>query len=426
MPPESLSILDKLKILADGAKYDASCASCGSTRKSEKGIGANRISGICHSWSSDGRCISLLKVLFSNECIYDCVYCINRRSNGIKRTSFTPDEIGKLTINFYKRNYIEGLFLSSAVTRSPDYTMEQLISAVKIVRETYQFGGYIHLKVIPGCDPLLLAEAGKWADRVSANIELPSENSLLLLAPQKKERIILSSMEKMRLEISRSLEESKVFRHAPIFAPGGQSTQMIIGATPDTDFAILSRSKLLYSSMRLRRVYYSAFIPVNEDKMLPKYPLPPLQRENRLYQADWLMRVYKFRLDEISTPDQQTLSSELDPKCAWALKNLHLFPVEINKADYEMLIRIPGIGLQSAQKLIRARRAKAIELEDLKKLGISLKRSKYFILVHGKFASNIKINRDTLYRILAHDKPPSLFDPVEVINEQKSVLTGEF
>lgn len=367
-----------------------------------------------------------MKVLFSNECIYDCVYCINRRSNGIDRTSFTPDEIGKLTINFYKRNYIEGLFLSSAVTRSPDYTMEQLISAVKIVRETYLFGGYIHLKVIPGCDPLLLTEAGRWADRVSANIELPSENSLQLLAPQKKERIILSSMEKMRLEISRSLEESKIFHHAPIFAPGGQSTQMIIGATPDTDFAILSRSKLLYSSMRLRRVYYSAFIPVNEDKNLPKYPMPPLQRENRLYQADWLMRIYKFRLDEITSPESQTLSSELDPKCDWALKNLHLFPVEINKADYEMLIRIPGIGLQSAQKLIRARKAKAIELEDLKKLGVSLKRSKYFILVHGKFASNIKINRDTLYRILAHNKPPSLFDPIEPVLEQKSVLTGEF
>jgi putative DNA modification/repair radical SAM protein len=436
--PSAMTVLEKLKILADAAKYDASCASCGSTRKSEKGMGANRISGICHSWSADGRCISLLKILYSNECIYDCTYCINRCSNQVQRASFTPDEIGQLTINFYKRNYIEGLFLSSAVTKSPDYTMVKLISAVRSVRETHHFGGYIHLKVIPGCDPLLIEEAGKWADRVSANIELPTEKSLTTLAPQKKERIILSSMEQMRIGISKSLEESKIFKHAPIFAPGGQSTQMIISATPDTDFDILSKSKMLYNKMSLKRVYYSAFIPINQDLRLPKMPLPPLQRENRLYQADWLMRIYKFRLDEISSPTKPTLPTDMDPKCAWAIENLHLFPVEINKAPYEMLIRIPGIGLISAQKMIRARRAKAIELTDLKKLGVSLKRSKYFILVNGKFPATVKINKENLLQILSTQKEPSLFDPPtndvptvsvmaeQVQAEQRAVLTGEF
>jgi putative DNA modification/repair radical SAM protein len=427
----AMTVLEKLTILADAAKYDASCASCGSTRKSEKGIGANRISGICHSWSSDGRCISLLKILYSNECIYDCVYCVNRCSNQIQRASFTPDEIGQLTINFYKRNYIEGLFLSSAVTKSPDYTMEKLISAVRSVRETHHFGGYIHLKVIPGCDPLLIEAAGMWADRVSANIELPTEQSLVSLCPQKKERIILSSMEQMRTGIMKSLEEAKIFKHAPIYAPGGQSTQMIIGATADTDYDILSKSKLLYNKMSLKRVYYSAFIPINKDLNLPTMSLPPLQRENRLYQADWLMRIYHFRLDEISSPTKHTLPSDMDPKCRWAIENLHLFPVEINKASYEMLIRIPGIGLTSAQKMIRARRAKAIELTDLKKLGVSLKRSQYFILVNGKFPTSVKINKENLLRILSTQKEPSLFDDLPsktpiFSTEQSSVLTGQF
>lgn len=429
--PSVMTVLEKLTILADAAKYDASCASCGSTRKSEKGVGANRISGICHSWSADGRCISLLKILYSNECIYDCSYCVNRCSNPIQRASFTPDEIGQLTINFYKRNYIEGLFLSSAVMKSPDYTMEMLISTVRSVREVHHFGGYIHLKVIPGCDPLLIEAAGKWADRISANIELPTEKSLLVLAPQKKEKIILSSMEQMRIGIQKSLEESKIFKHSPQFAPGGQSTQMIIGATEDSDYDILSKSKLLYNKMSLKRVYYSAFIPVNQDLRLPKIPLPPLQRENRLYQADWLMRVYHFKLDEISSPTKPTLPSDMDPKCAWAIENLHLFPVEINKASYEMLIRIPGIGLVSAQKMIRARRAKAIELTDLKKLGVSLKRSRYFILVNGKFPASIKINRDNLLKILSTQKEPTLFDNLPtgtpmVPLEQSSVLTGQF
>lgn len=395
-----MDVLDKLSILASAAKYDASCASSGSKRQNTgKGLGNASDSqlGICHSWSADGRCISLLKLLFTNHCIHDCVYCINRRSNDIPRAAFTVSELVDLTINFYRRNYIEGLFLSSGVVKSPDYTMELLIQVIKRLRNEQNFNGYIHLKVIPGTSRELVKEAGCYADRLSVNIELPSEQGLKKLAPDKKKEDILVPMAFIGNQIQAIKDEQKVLRSAPQFAPAGQSTQLIVGASPEPDFQIINMVEKLYQKVKLRRVYYSAYIPVNHDNpLIPAGTTPPLKRENRLYQADWLLRFYKFSADEIANPNHPFLDTELDPKTSWALRNLHHFPMEINRVGYESLLRIPGVGLQSAQRIVTARRFGTLKLTDLPKLGVVLKRARYFITCNGQYLE--KTENDTFIR----------------------------
>ena len=383
-----MEIMEKLKILADSAKYDASCSSSGSKRKNTKdGIGNGHYSGICHSWGADGRCISLLKILLTNCCMYDCKYCINRCSNSVKRATFTPREIADLTIHFYKRNYIEGLFLSSAVIKSPNYTMELLVQTVTILRNEYKFNGYIHCKTIPGCSSELIDKLGKLVDRMSINIELPSSQSLKLLAPQKEKTGILTPMS----YVAQKSKENKMDknRFKPSFVPAGQTTQLIIGATPESDLKILKLSQGLYNKLNLKRVYYSAYVSVNEDKNLPTLESPPLLRENRLYQADWLLRFYGFQAEELLDETHPNFNPILDPKCDWALRHLDQFPIEINKADFATLLRIPGIGVISAKKIIRARHSFELNHNDLKKLGVVLKRAKYFITCKGKYFDNI-------------------------------------
>lgn len=383
-----MDILEKIAILAGAAKYDASCASSGGTRKNQgKGLGnsASAPMGICHSWTSDGRCVSLLKVLFSNHCVNDCAYCHNRRSNDIPRASFTVNELVDLTINFYRRNYIEGLFLSSGIIKNADYTMELLTRVVRKLREEQRFQGYIHLKVIPGAARELVRAAGHYADRLSVNIELPSEQGLRRLAPDKKKEDILKPMALIGTEIQTNLEERKRFRCSPLFVPAGQSTQMIVGASPEPDFQILRMVEQLYQKVRLRRVYYSAYIPVNDHALLPALTAPPLQREHRLYQADWLLRFYQFRAEEIVDPQHPLLDPDLDPKTSWALRHGDQFPLEINRAGYEALLRIPGVGLKSAQRIVASRRFNALKFDDLSKLGVVLKRARYFITCQGKY-----------------------------------------
>jgi putative DNA modification/repair radical SAM protein len=381
-----MELNDKLRILADSAKYDVSCSSSGSNRKNDgKGFGNGSIGGICHSWSDDGRCISLLKILFSNCCVYDCSYCINRSSNDVERASFTPEDVVALTTNFYRRNYIEGLFLSSAVIKNPNYTMDLLTTTVKKLREESHFNGYIHLKAIPGADNLLIEEAGKYVDRMSVNIELPSSNSLKLLAPHKKREAILTPMVLMRNKISLIKEERKLFKNAPLFVPAGQTTQLIVGATPDHDVNILRLSESLYKHFDLKRVYYSAYIPISNHPNLPTIAKPPLLREHRLYQADWLLRFYGFKADELLNDRQADFDLELDPKSNWALNNLKLFPIEINKAEYELILRVPGIGVKSAMKIIAARKVQILDYSGLKKIGVVLKRARHFITCNGKF-----------------------------------------
>jgi len=374
---------EKLNILAMSAKYDVSCSSSGSSRQnSAGGIGNAENSGICHSWSEDGRCISLLKILMTNNCVYDCAYCINRSSNDIPRAIFTPEEIADITINFYRRNYIEGLFLSSAVFRNPDYTMELIIKTIELIRIKYKFNGYIHVKAMPGADPALIRKAGLLADRMSVNIELPSRNSLEYLAPQKTKRNILNSMN----DISRNIEgfriESKKVKHPQKFVPAGQSTQLIVGATPEKDSKIIKLSEVLYDKFSLKRVYYSAFMPVSSDNRLPAVQAP-LKREHRLYQADWLLRFYGFSAEELFDAEEQNLDMDVDPKFAWAVRNLDKFPIEINNADYEMILRVPGIGVRSAKKIVFARRVTTLRFDDLKKIGVVLKRAKYFLTCNG-------------------------------------------
>lgn len=369
-----MDILEKLEVLGAAAKYDVSCASSGSKREKHFGIGSTFSAGICHSWTDDGRCISLLKVLFTNECIFDCAYCINRRSNDIKRATFTPQEIAELTINFYKRNYIEGLFLSSAIKNSPDWAMEMLFRTVWLLRYKYQFNGYIHVKAIPYASLDLIRKTGFLADRMSVNIELPSEKSLRLLCPNKTKESILKPME----FITKVAEEEKNFVSA------GQSTQMIIGATDDSDYKIIDLSQHLYKKFKLKRVYYSAYTPVNHDPRILKVDSPPLLREHRLYQADWLIRVYNFSADELFKSKDENLDLEVDPKVMWALRNLDRFPIEVNRASYEELIRVPGIGIKSAKRIIKNRVFHSLDFEDLKKMGVVLKRAKYFITCNGK------------------------------------------
>ncbi|WP_167615817.1 putative DNA modification/repair radical SAM protein [Maribellus sediminis] len=382
-------VANKLKILSDAAKYDVSCASSGSNRSNHsKGIGTGVACGICHSFTDDGRCVSLFKILMTNHCIYDCAYCINRRSNDRPRATFTPQEIVDLTIGFYRRNYIEGLFLSSGVIKSPDHTMERMVSIAKKLRTEENYNGYIHLKAIPGASDVLIHEAGIWADRLSVNMEIPTELNLKKLAPEKNYPDIISPMGQIRDSILVAKEERKKYRKAPRFAPAGQSTQLIVGASPETDRQIILLSSGLYKNQNLKRVYFSGYLPVNDyDKRLPAITRPPLVRENRLYQSDWLMRFYHFKAEEILNEDQPFLDLDVDPKLGYALRNMQLFPVDINRADYEMILRVPGIGVQSAQKIILARRHRRLTLLHLKKLGIVMKRAKYFITTNELPAS---------------------------------------
>ena len=392
-----MDLVQKIQILADAAKYDVSCSSSGSAQANRgKGMGSTLSCGVCHSWSDDGRCISLLKILYTNECIYDCTYCVNRRTKDVPRASFTPEELAQLTMDFYRRNYIEGLFLSSGVKVSPDRTMEELTTTLRLLREKYEFHGYIHVKAIPGADPRLIHQAGQLANRISVNMELPSEQGLKLLAPQKKKEDIIKPMHFIAKKIRDELAEKKKKRLPQRFAPAGQSTQLIIGATPDSDRRILQLSETLYQSFALKRVYYSAYVPVNEDCRLPGLTSPPLLREHRLYQADWLLRFYGFEAGEIVGGAHENLDVQMDPKCAWALDNIHLFPVEINKADYGTLLRVPGIGPQSAKKIMMARKFGPVSYEGLKAIGAVLTRARYFITCRGKYYGEGPYEKDYL------------------------------
>lgn len=404
----SESSLEKLKILAGAAKYDVSCASSGTKRgNTQGGIGNATAWGICHSFAEDGRCISLLKIMLSNYCIYDCAYCYNRKSNDIPRTSFTPDEIANLTIEFYRRNYIEGLFLSSGVLVNPDHTMERMVSVARKLRTEHRYNGYIHLKTIPGASVQLIANAGRWADRLSVNIEIPTENNLKLLAPDKDFRSVLEPMKIISTGILESKEERRNHRNAPLFSPSGQSTQLIIGATNDTDQTILKLSSALYTRRDLKRVYYSGYIPVNSyDSRLPALSAPPLRREHRLYQADWLMRFYGFRSDEIVSTENPNLDLELDPKVTWALRNPHLFPVDINTADPLMLLRIPGVGTKSVQLILMARQHNRLNSSHLKKMGVVMKRAQFFITCNELRSRNVQDLKPEIVRQLLLDKKP--------------------
>lgn len=378
-------ISEKLKILADAAKYDVSCSSSGGKRKNEnKGLGNAEGMGICHSYTEDGRCVSLLKILLTNHCIYDCAYCVTRKSNDVQRAAFTVQEVVDLTINFYRRNYIEGLFLSSGIFKNADYTMERLVRVAKKLRQEHKFNGYIHLKTIPGASEELIKEAGLYADRLSVNIELPSEQSLQQLAPEKNYSEILLPMDNIKQQLVQAKEESKLFKSAPVFAPAGQSTQLIVGASAENDHQILQLSSSLYKNFSLKRVYYSGYVPVSSDSRLPIITEPPIIRENRIYQADWLMRFYGFSANEIVDENQPDLDLEIDPKLAWALRNRFMFPIEINTADYEMILRVPGIGVKSAKKIVSARRFAQLSFEHLRQMGVVLKRAKYFITCQTK------------------------------------------
>lgn len=397
-----IDLTEKIKILTDAAKYDVSCSSSGSNRKNTKnGIGNGEVSGICHSWSEDGRCISLLKILMTNNCIYDCDYCINRRNNDIKREIFSVDEIVNLTINFYKRNYIEGLFLSSGVYKSPDYTMELLIKIAKTLRENYNFNGYIHMKAIPGSSKELINELGKYIDRASVNIELPTENSLKLYAPQKKYSSIITPMNTIKNSILENRYDKRKYINTPSFINAGQTTQMIIGAGGESDLDIITKSEELYKNLNMKRVYYSAFIPVSSSKLLSTTGKPPLHREHRIYQADFLLRFYNFKSTEILNRNNPNFNTELDPKANWALNNLDLFPMEINKISYYDLLRIPGIGPTSARRIVSYRKLAGLKYDDLKKIGVVLKRAKYFITVNGEYRGIKKDNPNKIKDILA-------------------------
>ncbi len=408
-----MELMDKLTILADAAKYDAACTSSGLDRKGRGRIGSTMACGCCHTFSADGRCVTLLKVLYTNACAYDCQYCVNRRSNDVPRAAFTPKELAELTIQFYRRNYIEGLFLSSAVMKNPDHTTERMIEALRILREDYGFGGYIHAKAIPGADPLLTYRLGLLADRMSVNIELPSEQSLSLLAPDKKKKAILAPMRQIRENILESKQALVKYRHAPRFAPAGQSTQMIIGATPETDRHILHLTESLYQKYRLKRVFYSAYVPVSSSTLLPAPEgfKPPLLREHRLYQADWLLRYYHFKAEELLDEQNPNFDPRVDPKCSWALQHMDFFPVEVNRADYETLLRVPGVGVTSARRILEVRRWHSLDFSGLKKLGVVLKRAQFFLTCSGKMAEGLRINSDGVLRHLVALERPALAGP---------------
>lgn len=399
MPPE-MNLPDKLTILTDAAKYDASCTSSGVIRGSRPGMIGNTsssIAGCCHSFSADGRCISLLKVLMTNYCVYDCKYCINRRSNDTRRTAFTPRELAELTVQFYRRNYIEGLFLSSGVLRDPDYTTLRMIETLRLLRREFAFNGYIHAKAIPGTSPELVQQLGYLADRLSVNIELPSQKGLAALAPDKSKAAILAPMRLIEAQGRQNKEELVKYRHAPAFAPAGQSTQLIVGATEDSDRHILHLTEALYDRYRLKRVFYSAYVPVVENPLLPAlHTKPPLLREHRLYQADWLLRFYGFRADELLDDQHPNFDPMLDPKCYWAITHPEQFPVEIMTADLGRLLRVPGIGPTGARRILSARRTGLLHFDDLKKMGIVLKRAQFFILCGGRMREGLHFTADTL------------------------------
>lgn len=399
---------EKLKVLAESAKYDVSCASSGTTRKNYPGtIGSAEGWGICHSFTEDGRCVSLLKIMLTNYCIYDCAYCINRRSNDIRRATLTVQELVDLTIEFYRRNYIEGLFLSSGVINSPDYTMERMVRVVKDLRTVHRYNGYIHMKSIPGASRELVHEAGLYADRLSVNVEIPKEKNLKLLAPEKDHQSVYKPMFYIGQGVLESKEERQRHRHAPRFAPAGQSTQMIVGATDETDQDILQLSTALYQRPSMKRVYYSGFIPVNSyDSRLPALKQAPLVRENRLYQADWLMRFYEFKADEIVDEAFPNLDLEIDPKLAWALRHPEVFPIDVNKADYSLILRVPGIGVKSAKLIVASRRHGRITSSGLKKIGVVMKKAQYFITCHElpTFTVN-EANPEYVRKILTTKKP---------------------
>ncbi|MEJ2520508.1 MAG: putative DNA modification/repair radical SAM protein [Desulfuromonadales bacterium] len=418
-------LIQKVAILANSAKYDASCASSGSRRKNRKDLGGGLPAGVCHSWSADGRCISLLKLLYSNRCRYNCLYCINRSSNDLPRTALSPREVAEVTVNFYRRNYIEGLFLSTAVFDAPDTVMEEMIACLRLLRQTYRFGGYIHLKMVPGADPLLVQQAGRYADRLSVNVELPTPESLCRFAPEKSHAAIFAPMQQASELIRQSRSERQRTRKAPEYAPAGQSTQLIVGASPESDRTILAFSEQLYRQMALKRVYYSAYVPVSDDSRLPALPLPPLRREHRLYQADWLLRCYGFTAAELLDAVHPNCDLNIDPKAGWALRNLDRFPVEVNRADYETLLRVPGIGIRSARRIIRARRVGALHGDNLAGLGVVMKRARWFLTARGRFLAEGPWREDRLYRKLvgpaalgASQVAPQQLDLFSVVAEQ--------
>lgn len=443
---ENLSIQKKLEILTDAAKYDVACTSSGVERGGDKGGMGNTLkSGICHSFASDGRCISLLKILFTNECVFDCKYCINRSSNDVVRTAFTPNEICTLTMEFYRRNYIEGLFLSSGVMKNPDFTMGLLYETLYKLRREHKFTGYIHVKAIPGADPVLIEQTGFLADRMSVNLELPTGDGLRSLAPHKSRKTILTPMKQIQNGIQNSKNELMVYNRAPRFVPAGQSTQMIIGATPENDYQIMSVAEALYQKYQLKRVFYSAYVSINQDENLPALLNgPPLLREHRLYQADWLLRYYGFRAGELLTEDRPNFNVLLDPKCEWAVRHLECFPVEINRADYFTLLRVPGIGVKSAKRIVNARRSARLDFGDIKRMGVVLKRAAYFITCLGKMMYRVKLEENSITHHLIYDdrkklyqlgeeesfSQMSLFDDFHLnippsVEERSSAITGQ-
>ncbi len=421
---QTQSIMEKLVILSDAAKYDVACTSSGIDRKGNgRDMGNCVAAGICHSFSADGRCISLLKILMSNECVYDCKYCINRKSNDVPRATFTPDEICELTINFYKRNYIEGLFLSSGVIHNPSYTMELLYQTLYKLRNEYHFHGYVHVKGIPGTDPMLIQQIGYLTDRMSVNLELPTAEGLEKLAPNKHRKAILTPMRQIQNGIAQGKQELALYRNAPSFVPAGQSTQIIIGATPESDYQIMSVAEGLYDKFGLKRVFYSAYVGINEDQALPSiHTASPLLREHRLYQADWLLRFYQFRIEELLNERHQNFNVLLDPKCDWALQHLDQFPVEINRADYKTLLRVPGIGVKSAQRICKARKSGALNFDNLKKIGVVLKRALYFITCNGKMMYKTKLEEDYITRNLLAEREKLPFDKDGMTYKQLSLF----
>ncbi len=403
---QEMSLMEKLGILANSAKYDVACTSSGVDRRGNGVDMGNCVAaGICHSFSSDGRCISLLKILLTNECIYDCKYCLNRCSNDVPRATFTPDEICTLTVEFYRRNYIEGLFLSSGILNSPTFTMELIFRTIWLLRNRYRFNGYVHVKVIPGADPELIRRTGFLADRMSVNLELPTAEGLRTLAPNKHRKNILTPMRQIQNKIAENKNELALYRNAPAFVGGGQATQMIIGATPETDYQILNVAESLYQKFDLKRVFYSAFVNVTGDSQLPALPGgPPLLREHRLYQADWLLRFYGFKADELLDEKRPFFNVMLDPKEDWAVRHLEQFPVEINRAPMEQLLRIPGVGVKSARRIVAARRCASLTFADLKKIGVVLKRALFFITCSGRMMYPVKLEEDYIVRNLTEEQ----------------------
>ncbi|WP_416380413.1 putative DNA modification/repair radical SAM protein [Gilliamella sp. B3482] len=400
-------MMSKLEILAESAKYDISCASSGTSRNNKnKGIGSASRCGICHSFTADGRCVSLLKIMLTNYCIFDCAYCINRQSNDIPRAGFTPKELADLTIEFYRRNYIEGLFLSSGIMRSADHTMEKMIRVVKILRQEYHFNGYIHMKAIPGASNELIKEAGLLVDRMSVNLEIPTERNLKLLAPDKDHQTIYQPMRHIQQNLMENIEDRKKIKSTPKFVPSGQSTQVIIGATDETDNQILQLTAKLYKRPSMKRVYYSGFIPVNSyDKRLPVLQEVPRVRENRLYQADWLLRFYDFSVDEIVNDEHPDLDLTVDPKLSWAIRNPQFFPVDINRDSYRKILRVPGIGVKSAKLIVMARRHRKLNIEALKRIGVVLKRAQFFIVCHEMSTYKLLESSDEYIRLNLQDPP---------------------